>query len=210
MSRLQYRKHAYSKKCIGQLSTHLDVTQLQTYHPLLPLFFNIPSDSIARTLQFKTRYTIHSVLSVICGVNDDVSDAGDNHAGDCHASDKASDDGDKSCSTHSSGDDEEDEDIHTYVILECMLLDHTKGTKLARPVFFKFAPLLEVTNYLMGQFAEEERSAPITVLPQPNNGDTPVLKKMLEVNNASYLDGLFAYLIGHLREEYDFLHAAVF
>tara|TARA_Y100000389_G_scaffold201837_1_gene245523 strand:+ start:1526 stop:3205 length:1680 start_codon:yes stop_codon:yes gene_type:complete len=78
-------------------------------------------------------------------------------------------------------------------------VEDEKGNKKKVNVFFKFAPLIDPLKYLIGKYKDDD----INILPC---GDKDCDKKMLDVNNAAYVDSFFSYLTSKLLNEYGFVH----
>ena len=78
-------------------------------------------------------------------------------------------------------------------------VEDEKGNKKKVKVFFKFAPLIDPLKYLIGKYKDDD----INILPC---GDKDCDKKMLDVNNAAYVDSFFSYLTSKLLNEYGFVH----
>ena len=69
-------------------------------------------------------------------------------------------------------------------------------------IFFKFAPLLDPTRYMIGKYSSFSNN--INVLPKLN--DNSVLEKYRSVHNASYTDNFACFLLGKLLNHHNFLH----
>ena len=71
--------------------------------------------------------------------------------------------------------------------------------------FIKFSPLIDPIKYMTGKYSDD---IPVNVYPK--FGDTAVTfaghKKMMDVNNVSYVDGFFAYLTSGLLHGHGFDH----
>ena len=79
----------------------------------------------------------------------------------------------------------------------------------SKPMFFKYAPLLDPYKYLLGKYD----------ITNPNLFNLPTLQeteqqlvhsKMLDVNNAAYVDGLFVYLSSFLIHNNNFINGVDF
>ena len=89
-------------------------------------------------------------------------------------------------------------------IIRCNIKNiHNDDTKTVS-VFFKMAPLLDTYKYLLGKYNNSD----ITILPMLGNNalNTREARKMNNVNNSSYVDGFFYYLISQLYTKYNFVH----
>ena len=69
-------------------------------------------------------------------------------------------------------------------------------------IFFKFAPLLDPTRYMIGKYSSFSNN--IHVLPKLN--DNSVLEKYRSIHNASYTDNFACFLLGKLLNHHNFLH----
>jgi hypothetical protein len=73
-----------------------------------------------------------------------------------------------------------------------------------QPVFFKMAPLLDPYKYMIGKYDIEDKT--LFNLPKLNSTSKECNPKVLDVNNAAYVDGLFVFLTSQLRENFKFVH----
>ena len=88
-------------------------------------------------------------------------------------------------------------------IYECSV----SGT--TREVFFKEAPLLDTVKYLTGKY--EMGDPNLFRLPTlSSEGEEGAHPKLNDPNNASYVDGLFAYLSSELLNSHNFFHGLDF
>ena len=86
---------------------------------------------------------------------------------------------------------------------ECTVVNsHTKETK-NKSVFFKLAPLLDVCKYLTGFYDTHDET--FCQLPQLTSDESICNAKLLDQNNAAYVDGFFVYLTSLLKNEHAFL-----
>ena len=79
----------------------------------------------------------------------------------------------------------------------------TKETK-TESVFFKLAPLLDVCKYLTGFY--DVHNDMFCQLPQLTSDAGICNEKLIDPNNAAYVDGFFVYLTSLLKHEHAFLH----
>ena len=77
----------------------------------------------------------------------------------------------------------------------------------SKPLFFKFAPLLDPYKYLLGKY--DITNPNLFKLPTYSL-NTSVHSKMLDVNNAAYVDGLFVYLSSFLIHNHKFINGVDF
>ena len=82
------------------------------------------------------------------------------------------------------------------------VLNKTNNTTETKNIFFKFAPLLDPTRYMIGKY--NDFSSIIQNLPQNNESNT--LQKYKSFYNASYTDNFACLLISKLLHSHNFLH----
>ena len=83
-----------------------------------------------------------------------------------------------------------------------------KNKKEIREVFFKLAPLLDPFKYLIGKYdLKDER---LFSLPNLQSTEENTMKKIMNVNNAAYIDSFFLYLNSILVHDYNFIHGVDF
>ena len=71
-------------------------------------------------------------------------------------------------------------------------------------VFFKMAPLLDPYKYMIGKY--DVNDAKLFNLPHIASTKNDCNDKLMDANNAAYVDGLFLFFISQLREHYSFIH----
>ena len=79
----------------------------------------------------------------------------------------------------------------------------TKET-LQKPVFIKFSPLLDPVRYMIGKYNISDEKT--RTLPNLSSTNENTLPKILNKNNASYVDNFFSYLTSKLLHEHGFIH----
>ena len=79
----------------------------------------------------------------------------------------------------------------------------TNKTKDAN-IFIKIAPLLDPFKYLVGKYNVNDPN--LFNLPSLHSDESTVHSKILNANNAGYVDGFFVYLISKLMYQHNFLH----
>ena len=89
-------------------------------------------------------------------------------------------------------------------LFECMIRNSKSGKSLQKEVFFKMAPLLDPYKYLIGKYNHNDNN--LFNLPNYNSVQGEVHPKILDVNNSSYVDGLFTFLSSLLIYHHNFLH----
>jgi hypothetical protein len=79
----------------------------------------------------------------------------------------------------------------------------------SKPLFFKYAPLLDPYKYLLGKY--DITNPNLFNLPTRQETEQQLVhSKMLDVNNAAYVDGLFVYLSSFLIHNNNFINGVDF
>jgi hypothetical protein len=73
-----------------------------------------------------------------------------------------------------------------------------------RPTFIKFSPLLDPVKYMIGKYDVENDS--IRTLPNANGKNDNVFPKLVDYNNAAYIDCFFSFLTSQLLEHHGVVH----
>lgn len=81
---------------------------------------------------------------------------------------------------------------------------HDGNSFLSKDIFVKFSPLLDPLNYLRGKY-DLEASVSRT-LPKLDSTVDVCLPKVLDINNSSYVDGLFTYLTSMMKDTHGWVH----
>ena len=93
-------------------------------------------------------------------------------------------------------------------VYECFLEnseeDENKNKKVVKEVFFKLAPLLDPFKYLIGKY--DLKDDKLFHLPNLQSNEENTMNKIINVNNAAYIDSFFLYLNSFLIYKYEFLH----
>ena len=87
--------------------------------------------------------------------------------------------------------------------LETVIGDDAGNTHNA-PIFVKYSPLLDPIRYLSGKYNIQESKT--MSLPKYNSSADDCEEKMLNVNNASYVDGFFSYLTSKTLHTHGVVH----
>ena len=85
----------------------------------------------------------------------------------------------------------------------CKIKNIDNNSVKEKTVFLKLAPLIDPFKYLIGKY---ELNDTIFTLPQFNS-TTDCDEKILDVNNAAYVDGFFTFLMSQLGHSHKFLHS---
>jgi len=72
------------------------------------------------------------------------------------------------------------------------------------PIFVKYSPLLDPIRYLSGKYNIQDTKT--MTLPKYNSSSADCEEKMLNVNNASYVDGFFSYLTSKALHTHGVVH----
>ena len=79
----------------------------------------------------------------------------------------------------------------------------------SKPLFFKYAPLLDPYKYLLGKY--DISNPNLFALPSREESEQSLVhSKMKDVNNAAYVDGLFVYLSSFLIHNNNFINGVDF
>jgi hypothetical protein len=110
---------------------------------------------------------------------------------------------------------------HFYQFVNMNQICDINGGFHEKPVFIKFAPLLDPIRYMIGKY--ESYNDKLRILPKENTfclesseeNDSPECKsiifpKLQTIHNASYVDCFFCFLSSQLLHTYDFLHSIDF
>jgi len=91
---------------------------------------------------------------------------------------------------------------HKYCISNLInIIDQETNEPVEKNIFIKYSPLLDPLKYMIGKYKNNEN---IYILPSiHNNGSHP---KLLDTNNASYVDNFFSFLSSKLLHSHGFLH----
>ena len=128
------------------------------------------------------------------------------------------------CESNSgSGSEEEQNSQHFKNIANASVKKKDDDNVVDVPVFFKFSPLLDPIKYLAGSYDTQNeallRLPELHSLPIPTSRSDKDDKdkdkhychpKILDPNNAAYVDGFFSYLSSQLLHTHDFIHGIDF
>jgi hypothetical protein len=94
---------------------------------------------------------------------------------------------------------------HTYSISSLDTIVHTETKEtVSKPVFIKYSPLLDPLRYMIGKY--DVKNNKTTVLPDNTLNKETTLPKLLDYNNASYVDNFFCYLTSQLLHKHRILN----
>ena len=86
--------------------------------------------------------------------------------------------------------------------------DSNQMNLMNKPVFVKFSPLLDPYRYMVGKY--DVNDAKIRTMPRFDSTEETVVSKILNSNNASYVDSFFNYLSCMIIHKHNFIHAVDF
>jgi hypothetical protein len=95
---------------------------------------------------------------------------------------------------------------HPYHFVEPNTVVHLEKKQTRnQPIFIKYSPLLDPYRYMTGKYKQSTNI--LTVLPKlyPDNGVEPN-KKIIDANNASYIDNFFCFLSSKFAHQHRFVH----
>jgi hypothetical protein len=87
--------------------------------------------------------------------------------------------------------------------LETTIVDDNGNSKNI-PIFVKYSPLLDPIRYLSGKYDVNDTRT--NTLPNLLSNETNCNEKMLDKNNASYVDGFFSYLTSKTLHDHNNVH----
>ena len=88
---------------------------------------------------------------------------------------------------------------------ECIVTD-SSGNQRTKTTFFKFSPLLDPIKYMAGKYILDTTES--TMLPRLENSKCH--KKVLDPNNAAYVDSFFSYLSSEVLHKHSIPHCIDF
>lgn len=88
-----------------------------------------------------------------------------------------------------------------YNRFKCILNNSLTNDFEEKPVFFKFAPLLDPVKYISNKY---DISKCLLNLPSISNNEN--IRKVYDPNNSAYIDGFFTFLTSKLFNNFNFLH----
>jgi len=94
-------------------------------------------------------------------------------------------------------------DVKNYNTYSASIVDE-KNNEHSVDVFFKYAPLLDPVKYMLGKYDNSNNE--LFTLPKFKSNESETHKKLLNQNNASYIDGFFVFLTSKLLHSHYFLH----
>ena len=98
-------------------------------------------------------------------------------------------------------------DKETDNIVNGILKDINGSSKLIKPVFFKYSPLLDPLKYIIGKYDIEDKN--LLNLPSFTNQNN-FHEKLKDSNNSAFIYSFFSYLTSTLLHSHGFLHGVDF
>jgi len=93
---------------------------------------------------------------------------------------------------------------HRYQVHDLKTVYDTAASSdllIEKPIFVKYSPVLDPLHFLRGKYNLETEIT--RTLPKFNE---TCLSKLMDVNNASYVDGFFSYLTSMMKETHGWIH----
>ena len=174
--KLHYRKHKHTPEKV-EAALLFDI---QNYIPLYSRFFDL-NDANYNQLQLNQRYYIQNINESVSQYTP-ASSAGGGGSGS----------GGKDANATS-----------TPNLLETTIVDDEGNSKNV-PIFVKYSPLLDPIRYLSGKYDVLDQRT--TALPQLTSTENMCNAKMIDKNNASYIDGFFSYLTSKTLHNHGNVH----
>ena len=85
---------------------------------------------------------------------------------------------------------------------------NAKHTRIDKPIFIKFSPLLDPIKYLSGKYDVADKA--LLALPKyaskADTADADCHSKLLDCNNSAYVDGFFTFLSGKVMHAHKLCH----
>jgi hypothetical protein len=88
-------------------------------------------------------------------------------------------------------------DLHTVMDVNNIMVE-------PKPTFIKFSPLLDPVKYMIGKY--DVSNDALRTLPQANGNNLDVFPKLVDYNNAAYIDGFFSFLTSQMMEHHGVIH----
>ena len=177
--KLHYRKHKHTPEKV-EAALLFDI---QNYIPLYSRFFDL-NDANYNQLQLNQRYYIQNINESVSQYTP-ASSAGGGGSGSGGS-------GGKDANATS-----------TPNLLETTIVDDEGNSKNV-PIFVKYSPLLDPIRYLSGKYDVLDQRT--TALPQLTSTENMCNAKMIDKNNASYIDGFFSYLTSKTLHNHGNVH----
>jgi hypothetical protein len=175
--KLHYRKHKHTPEKV-EAALLFDI---QNYIPLYSRFFDL-NDANYNQLQLNQRYYIQNINESVSQYTPASSVGGGGGSGS----------GGKDANATS-----------TPNLLETTIVDDEGNSKNV-PIFVKYSPLLDPIRYLSGKYDVLDQRT--TALPQLTSTENMCNAKMIDKNNASYIDGFFSYLTSKTLHNHGNVH----
>jgi len=173
---LHYRKHKYTPDKIEPAL----LFDIQNFTPIYSRFFDI-NESNYNSIQLNQQYYLQNIIEH----SRQIINSDDNGGVD-------------------GGNTDTDRTRNqTLNHLETVIGDDAGNTHNA-PIFVKYSPLLDPIRYLSGKYNIQDTKT--MSLPKYNSSVDDCEEKMLNVNNASYVDGFFSYLTSKTLHTHGIVH----
>lgn len=220
---LYYRKPKNENVLKNLEETHMGLSNCQNFIPLYSTFFSLNGTNY-NSINLNHQYSINSVLAE---TETETTRERNNNQEDQHSKNYATVTAQQHAQVNEEKEKNENNDATTT----------TGDFKNDVPVFFKFSPLLDPIKYLAGSYDMQNNSllnlpllmsSPLSIdnknsknKEQENGEEGKEGKegkegqhychpKILDPNNAAYVDGFFSYLSSQLLHAHDFIHGIDF
>ena len=99
-----------------------------------------------------------------------------------------------------------DRETNNKFTIKCKNINDNKNIQ-KKQAFFKFSPLLDPIKFLVGKYKNLDEKIRISL---PKTQNNCCHSKVLDTNNAAYVDSFFSYLTSKLLNEKKFIHGTDF
>jgi len=93
---------------------------------------------------------------------------------------------------------------HKHWIVDLHTISNNETTRIKKPIFIKFSPLLDPYRYMIGKYDINDDT--IRTMPKLDSTIDTVHPKILSKNNASYVDSFFCFLTSIVLNEFNVPH----
>ena len=173
---IHYRKHKYTPEKVDSAL----LFDIQNYIPIYSKFFDL-NETNFNQIQLNQKYYIQNII-------DNNAHSGDN---------------DDNGNNDTNNRDRDPKHAPTPNYLETTIIDDDGDSKNV-PIFVKYSPLIDPIRYLSGKY--DGQDSRINTLPHISSNENTCDAKMLDKNNASYIDGFFSYLTSKSLHEHGIVH----
>ena len=188
-----YRKHKHTPNKVEAALLY----DIQNYIPIYSRFFDINSTNYNQ-IQLNHKYYMNT-SDYYNGGSDCASTVNNDNSNNDNSN---NDNDDKSISVSASA-----AISHNPNHLETCIIDDA-GNEINVPIFVKYSPLIDPIKYLSGKY--DVNDSRIHTLPTISSTEDTCDAKMLDKNNASYVDAFFSYLTSQTLHHHGNVHGVDF